>query len=220
MRKRRRYSGQRSPSYMKGYSERSRKKTGFSFVAAIILIALIIIAAFAYFSMDPDENGDESSKVSSSSTPKPTEKIVEQTPAPTFEVSYTPEPTIDISPTQTPNSNATVSPKPKSTDKPKSTPKPTATPKPKATTAPAPTEIPSDPNGTKYVNKYVDSGIYVRSGAGTENSVVYHVTKDQGQVPLNPTGESQVDSSGHTWYGVTTPDGQTGWVREDVVSKQ
>lgn len=197
---------------MKGYSEKKRSKFGFSFAFAIILLALILMAVLAYFSIEPNDGEDVISETTVTSTPRPTATSKPDfTPAPTIDVNETPEPVLeDVVPTQIP--------KPKVTLKPKSTPKPTSSPT-KAPT-PKPTEIPSDPNGTSFINKYVDSGIYIRSDAGTENNVVYHVKREEGQVRLNPTGESKLDSSGYRWYNVTTPDGQSGWVREDVVVKK
>lgn len=221
------YNGGGGPSYMKGYTGKGgrngRKKN--NFVPVIIVIVLIIIAIFAYCSIGSDDNelndgnnvvatSAPTSKPTSEPTAEPTEEDVISTPSPTLSADDTVDSYKNKNvPTAAPKSTS----KPKATDKPKPTAAPTAAP---VVATAVPTEIPSNPNGSAYINKYYDSGIYVRSGASTENSVVLHILRNDHTTRLIPTGNTQVDAEGYTWLEVTIPSGANGWVRSDVVAKQ
>lgn len=67
-------------------------------------------------------------------------------------------------------------------------------------------------------NKFVVSvsSARLRAGAGTSYEVLN--SYEQG-TEVEATGKSQSDGS-HIWYQVTTPDGTSGWMRDDTISRQ
>lgn len=60
------------------------------------------------------------------------------------------------------------------------------------------------------------SSARLRSGAGTDYAVLNSYEKG---TEVKQTGKSQSDGS-HIWYQVTTPDGSTGWMRDDTITKK
>lgn len=60
------------------------------------------------------------------------------------------------------------------------------------------------------------SSARLRAGAGTSYEVLNSYEKG---TEVESTGKSQSDGS-HIWYQVTTPDGTTGWMRDDTISQQ
>lgn len=59
------------------------------------------------------------------------------------------------------------------------------------------------------------SSARLRSGAGTSYEVLNSYERG---TQVKATGKSQSDGS-HIWYQVTTPDGTTGWMRDDMLSQ-
>ena len=59
------------------------------------------------------------------------------------------------------------------------------------------------------------SSARLRSGAGTSYEVLNSYERG---TEVEATGKTQSDGS-HTWYQVTTPDGTTGWMRDDTISR-
>ena len=59
------------------------------------------------------------------------------------------------------------------------------------------------------------SSARLRSGAGTSYEVLNSYERG---TEVKATGKTQSDGS-HTWYQVTTPDGTTGWMRDDTISR-
>ncbi|MDO5409124.1 MAG: protein kinase [Lachnospiraceae bacterium] len=55
----------------------------------------------------------------------------------------------------------------------------------------------------------------LRAGAGTSYEILNSYEKG---TEVNTTGKSQSDGS-HIWYQVITPDGTTGWMRDDMISR-
>lgn len=60
------------------------------------------------------------------------------------------------------------------------------------------------------------SSARLRSGAGTSYEVL---NSYENGTEVKATGKSQSDGS-HIWYQVTTPDGTTGWMRDDTISRE
>ncbi len=60
------------------------------------------------------------------------------------------------------------------------------------------------------------SSARLRSGAGTSYEVL---NSYENGTEVKATGKSQSDGS-HIWYQVTTPDGTTGWMRDDTISRK
>lgn len=58
------------------------------------------------------------------------------------------------------------------------------------------------------------SSARLRAGAGTSYEVL---NSYENGIVVTATGKSQSDGS-HIWYQVTTPDGTTGWMRDDTIS--
>lgn len=73
-------------------------------------------------------------------------------------------------------------------------------------------------SGTTLVTKSYKSRIFVRSGPSKSYKVVYIIAAGDTSKKLITTGIAQYDSSGYLWYQVRTPDGQTAWVRNDIVT--
>ena len=70
-----------------------------------------------------------------------------------------------------------------------------------------------------YVNKFDDSGIYVREGPGKDYDDILYIKKDDQSVKLLYLGEKDLGSDNYFWYLVETPSGEVGYVREDVVEQ-
>ena len=70
-----------------------------------------------------------------------------------------------------------------------------------------------------YVNKFDDSGIYVREGPGKGYDDILYIKKDDQSVKLLYLGEKELGSDNYFWYLVETPSGKVGYVREDVVEQ-
>lgn len=70
-----------------------------------------------------------------------------------------------------------------------------------------------------YVNKFDDSGIYVRSGPGKDYGKILYIEKGDQTVHLRYLNEKAKGEDNWFWYHVETPSGDVGYVREDVVVK-
>ena len=70
-----------------------------------------------------------------------------------------------------------------------------------------------------YVNKFDDSGIYVRSGPGKDYNKILYIEKGDQTVHLRYLNEKAKGDDNWFWYHVETPSGDMGYVREDVVVK-
>lgn len=70
-----------------------------------------------------------------------------------------------------------------------------------------------------YVNTFDDSGIYVREDASKKSGKVLYIKKGDTSVKLKYLGDDVSGSDGYLWHHVETPDGVSGYVREDVVKR-
>lgn len=68
-----------------------------------------------------------------------------------------------------------------------------------------------------YVNKFDDSGIFVREGPDKSYDDILYIKKGDQSVLLEYLGEQTLGDDNYTWYLVETPSGEVGYVREDVV---
>jgi len=90
---------------------------------------------------------------------------------------------------------------------------------PSSTTPPTPTPSQSQviylSAGTILVNRYPNSGIYVRAQASTNSAKVLYIAAGDTSVKLQYI--TSVGASDGTWYQVRLPNGSGGYVRADVV---
>lgn len=75
----------------------------------------------------------------------------------------------------------------------------------------------ADEEDIYYINKFTDSGIYVRSEPTKSSSKILYIKKGDQTTKLKYLGEKERGNDNWFWYMVETPDGKTGYVREDVV---
>ena len=71
-----------------------------------------------------------------------------------------------------------------------------------------------------YVNRFDDSGIYVREAPSKSSGDILYIKKGDRGVVLRYMGETVSGSDGYDWFMVETPAGDVGYVREDVVVEQ
>ncbi len=71
-----------------------------------------------------------------------------------------------------------------------------------------------------YVNRFDDSGIYVREAPSKSSGDILYIKKGDRSVVLRYMGETVSGTDGYNWFMVETPGGDVGYVREDVVVEQ
>ena len=71
-----------------------------------------------------------------------------------------------------------------------------------------------------YVNRFDDSGIYVREAPSKSSGDILYIKKGDRSVVLRYMGETVSGTDGYSWFMVDTPGGDVGYVREDVVVEQ
>lgn len=70
-----------------------------------------------------------------------------------------------------------------------------------------------------FVNRFDDSGIYVRTGPSKSNPDILYIPKNDKSVRLLYLDSTVAGDDGYKWYYVQIPNGDTGYVREDVVQE-
>ncbi|MDY4976356.1 MAG: SH3 domain-containing protein [Clostridia bacterium] len=103
----------------------------------------------------------------------------------------------------------------------------TAEPSPQASETPAPTVgggsyyYSQNQSGVYFVNKFSNSGIYVRTEPSKQSAKLLYIAQGDTNVRLRYLGETvsydPVEQLNYVWYQVETPNGTVGFVRSDVV---
>ena len=72
--------------------------------------------------------------------------------------------------------------------------------------------------GNILVTRSYISDIYIRSGPGKNYPVVQVIQPGDTSVKLKQTGSWQYGPDGYVWYNIIRPNGQSAWVRSDIVT--